>query len=75
MLQNKQSHSNLIYMQYDVGGCISNKVEYLDKGVTKILPRNVYFHFGQCNINKMLDKISFHNHFNRYLGLKTINNL
>ena len=43
MLQNKQSHRHII--QYDVSGCIictSNKLEYLDKRVTKIEPKKFY---------------------------------
>ena len=50
MLQNKQSHSHSLYIQYDVGGfviCISNKVEYLDKKhiSIKILPKKLYCHY------------------------------
>ena len=67
-------------MHYDVGGCvidISNKVEYLDKEKSFLL-RLFYFSKNSteeacyiviqtypCNaIKKMLDKMSFHKHFN-----------
>ena len=52
--------------RYDVGCCviyISNRVEHLDKkGSYKNSTKEVVLFFGFNAINKILDKISFHNH-------------
>ena len=54
-------------MHHDVTS-ISNKVEYLEKGVTKILPKRLHCHFKrslQSNMQKKnSNKISLHRHFN-----------